>query len=228
GTWLNRNSIYDEIINNPDITHKAKTLRELSEKSGLPYHGVRSAVQIWNRMLTVGDDFQFGRFSTDKKPRGMDPISQPPYFALKVYPLTRKSMGGPATSSRGQVISQSGGVIPGLYAAGELTGVAGINGSHGGSGTFLGPSVLTGRIAGKTAALMSGKTTRLRTQKLQDYPDEIPVYRLPGYWHYDVVHQLASERAQTCDNCHDDSMPMSMADTPAEMIARLDTCTDCH
>ena len=87
--------------------------------------------------------------------------------------------------------------IEGLYAAGELTGVAGINGSHGGSGTFLGPSVLTGRIAGKdrsqsTAAML----INLQSPATPHTPEEIPNYGLPGYWHYDAVHRLASERAQ--------------------------------
>jgi predicted oxidoreductase len=226
--WLSKKNIYNEIINNPDITIKAKNLRELAEKSGLPYHGLKSSVQIWNRMLNVGGDYQFGRFTATDRPRGIAVLNRPPYYALQVYPLTRKSMGGPAITAKGQVLNRRGTPIPGLYAAGELTGVAGINGSHGGSGTFLGPAVLTGRIAGKSAAISSGMQIRMRSPATPAYPDEIPVYGKQGYWHYDSVHQLASERAQTCDDCHTDDMTMKMADRPAEMITRLNTCSGCH
>ena len=226
--WLSRKKILEEIINNPEITHRAKTLGELADKAELPYHGLQSTVEIWNRMLDVGDDYQFGRFTADDRPRGIDRIDRPPYYALRVFPLTRKSMGGPAISPRGQVTDKAGKPIKGLYAAGELTGVAGINGSHGGSGTFLGPSVLTGRIAGKSAARDSGMQVVIRSPKAPVYSDEIPVYNQQGYWHYDAVHRLASERAQTCDNCHNETMPMKMADKPAEMMARLNTCSSCH
>jgi succinate dehydrogenase/fumarate reductase flavoprotein subunit len=115
-----------------------------------------------------------------------------------------------------------------LYAAGELTGVAGINGNHGGSGTFLGPSVLTGRIAGKAAAENSGMTASLKVRKADELTEGVTDYGLQGYWHYDAAHKLASERAQTCDKCHSDQAPMTMANKPAQMLARLRTCNNCH
>ena len=39
--------------------------------------------------------------------------------------------------------------IPGLYAVGELTGLAGINGKAALEGTFLGPCIVTGRVAAR-------------------------------------------------------------------------------
>jgi predicted oxidoreductase len=226
--WLNRQSMRNKILNNPAITQQANSLKELAQKTGIPEQDMKASVQIWNRMLNVGDDYQFGRFTAAERPRGIDAINRPPYYALRTYPLTRKSMGGPAITTNGQVVNRRGASIPGLYAAGELTGVAGINGSYGGSGTFLGPAVLTGRIAGASAAISSGMQMRMRSPATPTYPDEIPVYGQQGYWHYDAVHQLTSERAQTCDDCHADDMPMKMADRPAEMITRLNTCTGCH
>jgi predicted oxidoreductase len=220
--------VRSEIVNNPAITSKANSLGELAVETGLPFHGLQSSVQIWNRMLEVGDDYQFGRFTATERPPGIREISQPPFYALRVYPLTRKSMGGTSISTHGQVLDKKGIPINGLYAAGELTGVAGINGSHGGSGTFLGPSVLTGRIAGKAAAFDSGMLINLRSPATPDAAGETPNYGLPGYWHYDAVHRLASERATTCDSCHSDTAPMTMAYKPAHMLARLRTCKTCH
>jgi predicted oxidoreductase len=226
--WLNNQTVRDEFLENPTITKQAYSLKGLAVETGLPAHNLRASIEVWNRMLEVGTDYQFGRFTPEETPRGVQPISTAPYYAIRVYPMTRKSMGGPAINIRGQVTDAMRVPISGLYAAGELTGVAGINGSHGGSGTFLGPSVLTGRIAGKAAAEASSKSVGINVRKPSAPTGEVPNYGLTGYWHYDVVHKLASERAQTCDNCHSDQNPMAMANKPAEMLARLRTCNDCH
>ncbi|MDP6149660.1 MAG: FAD-dependent oxidoreductase [Gammaproteobacteria bacterium] len=230
--WIDRDSVKRYILDNPVITAKGVTLRELALKTGLPEHSLRTTVETWNRMVDVGTDFQFNRFSEEHQPRGIQSLSKAPYYAIKIYPLTRKSMGGPAIDKLGRVVNAAEHPVPGLFAAGELTGVAGINGSHGGAGTFLGPSVFTGRIAGKTAALESSArkspalvlaegTNALIEQAVADG-------KRPGYWHFDVSHRLVSERRYSCNTCHNESAPMRMADNRKEMLARLDTCTQCH
>ncbi|MDP6436708.1 MAG: FAD-dependent oxidoreductase [Gammaproteobacteria bacterium] len=230
--WIDRNAVKRYILDNPVITAKGVTLRELALKSGLPEHGIRTTIETWNRMVKVGTDFQFNRFNEEHKPRGIQSLSKAPYYALRIYPLTRKSMGGPAIDTMGRVVDADDQPVPGLYAAGELTGVAGINGSHGGAGTFLGPSVFTGRIAGRTAALESaGKTSQgLTLTKSNDALIEQAAAdgKRPGYWHFDVSHRLGSERKYSCDNCHNASIPMRMAADRKEMLARLSTCTQCH
>ena len=59
---------------------------------------------------------------------------------------------------RCRVLDQAGQPIPSLYAAGELTGMAGghINGRAGLEGTMLGPSLFSGRVAGAWAANGAG------------------------------------------------------------------------
>jgi predicted oxidoreductase len=49
-------------------------------------------------------------------------------------------------------------LVPGLYAAGELTGMAGghINGKAGLEGTMLGPALFSGRVAGAWATCEVG------------------------------------------------------------------------
>jgi flavocytochrome c len=230
----NKLTVRDEILANPELTVTADTLDELAQQSGLPVHGLRTSIETWNRMVEVGTDFQYDRFKPGKKATYIRKINEPPYYALHVYPLTRKSMGGPAINTHAQVVDKSGLPIPGLYAAGELTGVAGINGQHGGSGTFLGPSVITGRVAGRSAgqASLAAEEEATRYRKLKKktvaLTDEPPNFDLPGYWHYDAVHRLAFEQAYTCDRCHSDSSPIRMANKAAEMQARLNTCTTCH
>ena len=163
----------------------------------------------------------------------MRTIDEPPFFTLRVYPLTRKSMGGPAINIQAQVVDDSGIPIPGLYAAGELTGVAGINGKYGGSGTFLGPSVITGRVAGRSAGLASLVLADPIKYRPRDTSGDVltsasPDFDKPGYWHYDAVHRLAFEKAYTCDKCHSNMSTIRMANKAAQMQARLNTCTNCH
>ncbi len=221
-----------EILADPQITASAETLDELAVKAGLPAYSLRTTVETWNRMVELGEDYQIGRFNKTSKSPNIGYISEPPYYALRVYPLTRKSMGGPLINIYAQVMDTASLPIPGLYAAGELTGVAGINGKHGGSGTFLGPSVMTGRIAGKAAAGASRavqepvRYTPLQLPQEQIIPNRAPGQ--PGYWHYDAVHRLVAARKYTCNRCHSGNVAEQTADKPEVMLTRLPTCTNCH
>ena len=232
--WLNRDTVRTEILDNPLLTTQADTIEELAIKAGLPAHGLSTSVQVWNRMVDVGADFQFQRFSASNRARGIQSLSKAPYYAIRMYPLTRKSMGGPAINLEAQVLDTNNQPITGLFAAGELTGVAGINGSHGGSGTFLGPSVLTGRIAGKAAAARANKVSRkgagysVDAQTKNVFSPAPESSGLPGYWHFDAAHALVRERGYSCDTCHNETTPMLTADTRAAMLTRLNTCTRCH
>ncbi len=79
-----------------------------------------------------------------------DPKARP-FIAVRQFILSRKSLGGAQTDLSCRVLSPSGQVIPGLYAAGETAGFGG-GGIHGlGSleGTFLGSCVLMGRMAAR-------------------------------------------------------------------------------
>ena len=79
-------------------------------------------------------------------------LSSPPYLAVRIAPALAKSFGGIAVDDRGQVLA--GGVpLPGVYAAGELTGMAGgsLVGETGFTGSFS-AVLLSGRIAGRSAA----------------------------------------------------------------------------
>ena len=74
--------------------------------------------------------------------------------------MTRKNMGGVAIDMQARVLNREGQVVPGLYASGELTGSVGINGSHGMDGMFLGPAIVTGRLAGRAIAAATGAEGR--------------------------------------------------------------------
>ncbi|CAM3807733.1 FAD-binding dehydrogenase [Mesobacillus thioparans] len=77
-----------------------------------------------------------------------------PLIAVRLNILSRKTLGGLQTDLSGKVLNSSGHPIPGLYAAGEVSGFGGggIHGYRSLEGTFLGGCLFTGRVAGRTIA----------------------------------------------------------------------------
>jgi hypothetical protein len=85
--------------------------------------------------------------------RLLDPRSGP-LVAVRLWILTRKTLGGLETDLDGRVLGAGGAPLPGLFAAGEVAGFGG-GGMHGYralEGTFLGGCLFSGRVAGRSAA----------------------------------------------------------------------------
>ncbi|HEX6350384.1 MAG TPA: FAD-binding dehydrogenase [Candidatus Dormibacteraeota bacterium] len=85
--------------------------------------------------------------------RLLDPAAGP-LIAVRLWILTRKTLGGLQTDLAGRVLCADGSAFPGLYAAGEVAGFGG-GGMHGYralEGTFLGGCLFSGRVAGRAAA----------------------------------------------------------------------------
>lgn len=77
-----------------------------------------------------------------------------PLIAVRLNIVSRKTLGGLQTDLSGQVLNESGEAIPGLYAAGEVSGFGGggIHGYRALEGTFLGGCLFSGREAGRAIA----------------------------------------------------------------------------
>ena len=78
------------------------------------------------------------------------PLAEAPFYAARVWPKVHHTMGGVEINDKAQVIDLDGAVIPGLYAAGEITG-----GIHGGcqlGSVAIIDCLVFGRIAGKSVA----------------------------------------------------------------------------
>jgi predicted oxidoreductase len=89
--------------------------------------------------------------------RFLDPDAGP-LIAVRLHILTRKSLGGLETNLDGQVLRPGGDPVPGLYAAGEVSGFGG-GGMHGYrslEGTFLGGCLFSGRTAGRSISRAIG------------------------------------------------------------------------
>jgi len=251
--WLTRETLDKEILGNPKLVQRADSLHQLAQSIGVPAEALTRSVERFNTMVAGGVDEDFGRFGPVNPRRIPQRIGEPPYYALQRYPMTRKSMGGLVVDQQAQLLDASGAVLPGLYAAGEVTGVAGINGSWGGSGTFLGPSILTGRIAGRSAAAaaLAGETERptedeqpretrrgpnlenaaepdaWRYLEADDLAWMLETSR-PGYWHFEVTHELVLEQSRDCAECHSAAWPTRTAQTRKEKQLQLESCERCH
>jgi len=241
--WLSTATIRQEIFGNPALVKTADTVEGLAEAAGLPPQALAETVRRFNRFVDQGVDTDFGRITPGMS--GPPPLAlrKPPYYAIQLYPMTRKSMGGLAIDHEARVVGGAGQVVLGLFAAGEVTGVAGINGSHGGSGTFLGPSVLTGRVAGRSAAglVLAGRPREDHTGEpsesvappAQLQPRDLNLNALladqrAGYWHFNRSHALVAERRDNCQDCHKAPWAPAPALTREQRLVQLQSCTRCH
>ncbi len=77
-----------------------------------------------------------------------------PLIAVRLNLLSRKTLGGLHTDLSGRVLGADRAPIPGLYAAGEVSGFGGggVHGYRALEGTFVGGCLFSGRIAGRAAA----------------------------------------------------------------------------
>ena len=75
-------------------------------------------------------------------------------IAVRLNLLSRKTLGGLQTDLSARVLDATGNPIPGLYAAGEVSGFGGggVHGYRSLEGTFLGGCLFTGRVAGRAIA----------------------------------------------------------------------------
>lgn len=145
----------EELLANSPYIRRADTLAELGRKIEVDLAAFLATVESYNRACESGLEREpdFGKPLKQSKP-----FATPPFYAIQLFPLARKNFGGVKTDLRCRVLNRYFEPIPGLYAAGELCGMAGghINGRNGLEGTMLGPSILSGRVAGAWAAEEAG------------------------------------------------------------------------
>jgi succinate dehydrogenase/fumarate reductase flavoprotein subunit len=146
----------DELLNNSPFIKKADTLEELGKQTGVEdLNNFLAEIAEYNKCFdpAVEREPKFG-----KSLKGSKKFDTPPYYAIQIFPLARKNFGGVKTDLRCRVLNKYFEPIPGLYAAGEVAGMAGghINGKAGLEGTMLGPSIFSGRVAGAWAANEAG------------------------------------------------------------------------
>ena len=122
---------------------KGETLEDLAAQIGVPAENLVAAVDGFNSHVADKSKDEFGRtlYST--------PIDNGPFYAAPRVPTAHHTMGGVQINTNTEVIDVDGNVIPGLFAAGEVTG--GIHGANRLGGNALTDTVVFGRIAGENA-----------------------------------------------------------------------------
>ena len=88
-----------------------------------------------------------------KPHRLLDPAAGP-LIAVRLWILTRKTLGGLQTDLSARVLKADGKPLANVYAAGEVAGFGGggVHGYRALEGTFLGGCIFSGRVAGRAAA----------------------------------------------------------------------------
>ncbi len=140
---------------------KAPTLRELALKIEVDPQGLEETVRTYNADCARGRDTQFGKGESEYSPQygdphaspnvNLGPVAKPPYYAMAVYPTPLSTGRGILINPDGQVLTESGKVVPGLYAAGsDAQQVFGIQ--YPGGGCQVGAGMVFGYRIGRHAA----------------------------------------------------------------------------
>ena len=139
----NFNESIDELVA-AGRAFKADTLEDLADQIGVNADNLVAAVEKFNEHVESGQPDEFGRTLYQWR------MDTPPYYAGARKPTVHHTMGGIEINTETQVLDTSGNIIPGLYAAGEVTG--GIHGTNRLGGNALADINTFGRIAGRNAA----------------------------------------------------------------------------
>lgn len=145
------NALTGDNLLDPAAVEAMVVARDRDMESGLGKDAQNTAVRAARKFMT-------DRLVRVTRPhRILDPEAGPLY-AVRLWILTRKTLGGVHTDLAGRVLRADGEPVPGLYAAGEVAGFGGggVHGYRALEGTFLGGCLFSGRVAGREAALATG------------------------------------------------------------------------
>lgn len=120
------------------------TYEELGKAMGVDAAAFAETMEKWNGYVEAKNDPDFGRTSF------ANPLNTAPYYAIKVTAGVHHTMGGLKINANTEVLNEKGEVIPGLFAAGEVTG--GVHGANRLGGNAVADFTVFGRIAGAAAS----------------------------------------------------------------------------
>ena len=125
-------------------TVEGATYEELAKAMGVDEAAFAQTMADWNSCVEAKSDAEFGRTSFANK------LDTAPYYAIKVTAGVHHTMGGLKINTNTEVLKADGSVIPGLFAAGEVTG--GVHGANRLGGNAVADFTVFGRIAGAAAS----------------------------------------------------------------------------
>lgn len=119
-------------------------LKCIADFTKMPLKQLESTVKRVSSMAGKGNDKDFHHRG------GLMDMSEGQYYVIKAVPSTHHTMGGVRINEKAQALTAKGHVIPGLWAAGEVTGVT--HGTNRLGGNAYTDIIVFGRIAGEAAA----------------------------------------------------------------------------
>jgi 3-oxosteroid 1-dehydrogenase len=132
------------------------SLDGLASAIGVPGTALKNTVSRFNNQALTGRDADFKRGDSAYDHYYTDPAVFPnsclaplwvaPYYAFKIVPGDLGTKGGMVTDARARVLRPDGSVIPGLYAAGNVSSAV-MGRSYAGAGSTIGPAMTFGYIA---------------------------------------------------------------------------------
>lgn len=125
---------------------KCDDYKALADLIGTNEENIKETIENWIETVKNNEDKEFGRKGMDKT---RSDLSKPPYYAVQISPGIHHTMGGVQVDTKSEVLDKEGKAIPGLYAAGEVTG--GIHGANRLGGNAVTDIVVFGRNAAKSA-----------------------------------------------------------------------------
>ena len=103
--------------------YQADTIEGLAKSAGIDAKGLKETMDKYNGDIDrEGYDTVFGRKHQFGLERPLVKIDTPPFYTVKCLTSITSLKGGLKINAHSQVVNQYGEVIPGLYAAGEVTG----------------------------------------------------------------------------------------------------------
>lgn len=126
------------------IMHTSDTLKGAADFFHIPYDNLKATVDRVNKFAKEGKDEDFHNRG------GLKDMSTGKYYIIKAVPSTHHTMGGLKINTKAEVLDKNGKPIPGLFAAGEVTGTT--HGTNRLGGNAYTDIIVFGRIAGDGAA----------------------------------------------------------------------------
>ena len=126
------------------FTVEGATVEELAGKIGVDPKGLVETMAKYNGYVKAGEDKDFGKTALPRE------LVKAPFYAIEVSPAVHHTMGGVRINTNAEVLTANGKVIPGLFAAGEITG--GVHGANRIGGNAVTDITVYGKTAGENAA----------------------------------------------------------------------------
>ncbi|WP_326947599.1 3-oxosteroid 1-dehydrogenase [Amycolatopsis sp. NBC_01307] len=150
------------------IAVKSSSLAGLAGKIDVPADALEATIERFNGFARKGvdEDFQRGLSTYDhyygdprNKPNpSLGPLDKAPYYAVKIVPGDLGTKGGLRTDEHAQVLREDGSVVPGLFAAGNVSAAV-MGRTYAGPGATIGPAMVFGYLAATRLAHEDQRTT---------------------------------------------------------------------